>query len=94
MRAAVRLAQYESIALELRQRLAHDMALGFEALHQFVLDQALARVVDAEDDVLLEAAHDVLHRLRVGCPLALCPVARHRLRILKRSHLARRLFIA
>ena len=71
-RAAVGLARHDADALELAERLAHRMALGAEALHQHVLDQALARLQPSEQDVELERAHEVLDavaRLQRFCAL-------------------------
>ena len=68
----MRLRWTNPLAFQLQERLAHDVALGAEAFHQLVLDQALPRVHDAKHDVFLEAAHhfpDVLGRsaLARGC---------------------------
>ena len=54
--ADVLFAQHDALALELEQRLAHEMPAGAVAGHQRVLDQPRARREAAEDDVLLEPA--------------------------------------
>jgi hypothetical protein len=63
------------------------VAFGIEALHQFVLDEALARVVRAKHDVLFDAAHDVLDALRGSGPFPSPAVCRYP--VLTRCHLSR-----
>src|SRR5258708_3108003 len=51
--ADVFLAQHDALALELEQRLAHEMPAGAVTAHQRVLDQPRTRREAAEDDVFL-----------------------------------------
>src|SRR5256885_692146 len=56
--AAVRNTPDDSLLLQFEQSEAHIAAMGVEALAEILLDQVLARMAPAEDDVLFQAPRD------------------------------------
>src|SRR4051794_6655036 len=58
--AAVRNTLDDSLLLQLEQREAHIAAMGVEALAEMLLDQVLARMAAAEDNLLFQAPRDDL----------------------------------
>ena len=56
--AAVRNTPDDSLLLQFEQSKAYIAAMGVEALAEILLDQVLARMAPAEDDVLFQAPRD------------------------------------
>src|SRR5437899_7967207 len=56
--AAVRNTPDDSLLLQFEQSKAHIAAMGVEALAEMLLDQVLARMASAEDNVLFQAPGD------------------------------------
>src|SRR5260370_26363054 len=81
--AAVRNTPDDSLLLQFEQSEAHIAAMGVEVLAEILLDQVLARMAPAEDDVLFQAPRDDAgdRLLAGGDRRAWCPgakVAGHR----------------
>src|SRR5713226_6042095 len=70
--AAVRNALDNSLLLQFEQSEAHIAAMGVEALAEILLDQVLARMASAEDDVLFQTPRDYVGDAQLVMSCARC----------------------